>query len=380
MERKQLFNLVNQATSEVLGRTAILQEDLTNVVDVGTELFNANAVDNYVKELINAIGKIIFVARPYTGRVPSVLMDNWEFGSVVEKVTFEMAEATENESWQLENGASYDTNIFYKPKVSVKFFNKATTFEVPISITELQVKESFNNETQLNSFVSGIYTMIENSLMVKTDALVMRTINNFIGETIHEGNSVRDVKLLTMYNELNEGKEGFVELEMAQALRDLDFLKFASYTIKTYIDMMKDMSVLFNMGGKERHTPSDLLHVVLLSDFARASDVYLQSDTYHKELVALPRYEVVTHWQGVGTDLRLENKSRIDIKTSEGNEVNESGIIGVMFDRDALGISQYNRRVRSHYVEKAEFWNNWYKQDARYFNDFNENFVVFRLA
>lgn len=375
MKRKQLFELVNQATSEVLGRTAILKEDLTNVIDVGEELFNANAVDNYVKELINAIGKIIFVARPYTGRVPSVLMDNWEFGSVVEKVTFEMAEATENESWQLEHGASYDTNIFYKPKVSVKFFNKATTFEVPISITELQVKESFNNETQLNSFVSGIYTMIENSLMVKTDALVMRTINNFIGETIHEGNDVRDVKLLTMYEDLT-GES----LDINTALRDLDFLKFASYTIKTYIDMMKDMSVLFNMGGKERHTPSDLLHVVLLSDFARASDVYLQSDTYHKELVALPRYEVVTHWQGVGTDLKLENKSRIDIKTSEGNEVNENGIIGVMFDRDALGISQYNRRVRSHYVEKAEFWNNWYKQDARYFNDFNENFVVFRLA
>lgn len=380
MKRKQLYELVNQATSEVLGRTEILKEDLTNVVDVGTELFNANAVDNYVAKLINAIGKIIFVARPYTGRVPSVLMDNWEYGSVVEKVSFEMADAEENESWQLEHGTSYDTNIFYKPKVSVKFFNKATTFEVPISITELQIKESFNSETQLNSFVSGIYTSIENSLMVKTDALIMRTINNFIGETIHEGNSVRDVKLLTMYNELNAGVEGYVDLTLNDALRNLDFLKFASFTIKRYVDMLKDMSVLFNMGGKERHTPNDLLHVVLLSDFARATDIYLQSDTYHKELVALPKYEVITHWQGVGTDLKLENTSRIDIKTSEGNEVNENGIIGVMFDRDALGVSQYDRRVRTHYVEKAEFWNNWYKQDARYFNDFNENFVVFRLA
>ena len=130
MEVVQIRNLVNNATSEVLGQSDIVKEDLSNIVDVGTQIFNAEAVDRYVRSLVNQIGKIIFVSRPYRGGVPSVLMDAWEFGSVLEKITVDLPEASENESWELTDGASYDPNIFYKPKVSAKFFNKKVTFEV----------------------------------------------------------------------------------------------------------------------------------------------------------------------------------------------------------------------------------------------------------
>lgn len=375
MQVKQVYNLVNQATREVLGQEVVLQENLENVIDVGDAIFNANAVDNYVKALVNHIGRVVFVNRPYTGRVPSVLMSDWEFGSVLEKVTTRLPEASENESWELEDGTSYDENIFYAPKVEVKFFNKKTTFEVPISITEMQVKESFSNATQLDGFVSMIYTAVDNSLTLKVDSLIMRTINNFIGETIADGNAVRDVKLLTMFNEIHGGG-----LTLDGALQDLDFLKFASYTIKEYVDRMTNMSTLFNIGGQPRHTPRELMHIVMLSQFANASDVYLQSDTYHNELTKLPNYERVTHWQGTGTSYKLEDTSRINVVTSEGNNIEQNGIIGVIFDRDALGVNQFNKRVRSKYNNKAEFWNMWHKVDARYFNDFNENFVVFRIA
>lgn len=375
MQVKQVYNLVNQATREVLGQEIVLQENLENVVDVGEAIFNANAVDNYVKALVNHIGRVVFVNRPYTGRVPSVLMSDWEFGSVLEKVTAKLPDASENESWELEDGTSYDENIFYAPKVEVKFFNKKVTFEVPISITEMQVKESFSNATQLDGFVSMIYTAVDNSLTLKVDSLIMRTINNFIGETIADGNEVRDVKLLTMFNEIHGGG-----LSLEDALQDLDFLKFASYTIKEYVERLTNMSTLFNIGGQPRHTPRDLMHIVMLSQFANASDVYLQSDTYHNELTKLPNYERVTHWQGTGTSYKLEDTSKINVITSEGNNIEANGIIGVIFDREALGVNQFNKRVRSKYNNKAEFWNMWHKCDARYFNDFNENFVVFRIA
>lgn len=378
MQVKQVYDLVNQATREVLGEEVILQENLENVIDVGDAIFNANAVDNYVKALVNHIGKVVFVNRPYTGRVPSVLMNDWEFGSVLEKVTTRLPDASENESWELEDGTSYDENIFYAPKVEVKFFNKKTTFEVPISITEMQVKESFSNAVQLDGFVSMIYTAVDNSLTLKVDSLIMRTINNFIGETINDGNAVRDVKLLTLYNA--KLPSGATPLTLETALQDLEFLKFASYTIKNYVDRLTNMSTLFNIGGQPRHTPRDLMHIVMLSEFANASDVYLQSDTYHNELTKLPNYERVTHWQGTGTGYALTDISKINVVTSEGNSVEQEGIIGVIFDRDALGVNQFNKRVRSKYNNKAEFWNMWHKCDARYFNDFNENFVVFRLA
>lgn len=384
MDVKQVYELVNQTTSEILGKTDVLKEDLTNVVDVGTEVFNANAFDKYVKSLVNHIGKVIFVNRKYRGGVPSVLMDGWEFGSVLEKVQMDMIDAQENESWELEDGASYDVNIFYQPKVSVKFFNKMVTFEIPVSITEKQVKQSFTNATQLNAFVSMIYNAVDNSMTLKFESLIMRTINNAIGETLYSEyptgdyttkSGVRAVNLLKLYNE-----QSGQALTTDKALATPEFLRFASYTMSIYIDRLSKMSTRFNVGGKERFTPRDDLHVVLLSDFASGSDVYLQSDTYHKELVALPRYERVPYWQGSGESYTLNDISKINIKTSENHDINATGILGVMFDRNALGVCNLDRRTTTNYNAKAEFFNNWYKFDAQYFNDLNENFVVFFIA
>lgn len=381
MEVKQIYSLVNDITKEVLGKENLINEDLSNVVDLGTELFNSNAVDAYVKSLVNHIGRVIFVNRSYRGSAPSVLMDGWEYGSVLEKIQADMPEATENETWELEDGTSYDPNIFYQPKVSAKFFNKKTTFEVPSSFTDRQVKQSFSNAGQLNAFMSLIYNSVDKSMTVKTDSLIMRTIDNMIGETIHAdygsgavnaSSHVRAINLLYLYNQLNG-----TDLTFSKCFSDINFLKFASYTISLYLDRIGKMSVLFNVGGKERFTPRDMLHLILHTDFARASDIYLQSDTYHNELVALPNYERVPYWQGTGTSYSLIDTTKIDVTTSGGNQVSVSGIIGVMFDRDALGVCNMNRRVTTNYNPKAEFYSNWYKFDCQYFNDLNENMIVF---
>lgn len=375
MDVKQIYNLVNDATSEVLGE-ALLQEDLGNLVDVGDAVFNANAYDKYVKSLVNHIGKVVFVNRKYSGGVPSVLMDGWEYGSVMEKIATEMPQATVNESWELVDGASYDPNIFHAPKVEAKFFNSKVTFEVELSITENQVKQSFSNATQLNAFVSMLYNSVDKSLTVKTEALIMRTINNFIGETIHNGVATRAVNLLTMYN--NQFGQ---TLTADKAIFDLGFQKFATYIIAVYKDRISKMSTLFNIGGKERFTTKDYLHIVMLSDFYEASSTYLQADTYHKELVALPNgIETVPYWQGSGATYSFRDISSVIIKTSSGDNVTRSGILCVMFDRDALGVCNVDRRVTTNYNPKAEFYNNFYKFDAMYFNDFNENFVVFYVG
>lgn len=386
MDVKQIYSLMNDVTKEVLGNTTVIAEDLTNVVDLGDQVFNANALDNYVKTLVNHIGKVIFVNRAYRGGVPSVLMDGWEFGSVLEKVQMDMPEATENESWELTDGASYDPNIFYQPKVSAKFFNKRVTFEVPISITEKQVKESFSSATQLNAFLSMIYNAVDKAMTVKMDALIMRTINNMSAETIYDeypsalysaSSGVRAVNLLKLYNdEMNPG----TPLTTTTCWGDPEFYRFATLKMGLYIDRLSKISTLFNVGGKERFTPKDLLHFVLLNDFAKGAEVYLQSDTFHNELTKLPKYETVPYWQGSGTTYAVADTSEINVVTSGGHTVNVSGIIGVMFDRDALGVCNVDRRTTTNYNAKAEFFNNWYKFDAQYFNDLNENFIVFFIA
>lgn len=389
MEVKQIYTLINNVSGEVLGKTTIVQEDLTGVVDLGTEVFNANAVDNYVKSLVNHIGKVVFVNRPYSGKVPSVLMDAWEFGSVLEKISADIPAATENDTWDLTDGETYSQDTFHKPTVTAKFFNSKVTFEVPVSITERQVKESFSSAEQLNGFLSMIYSAVEKSMTIKADALIMRTINNMVAETLKadkkafggasvnyaSASTVRCVNLLKLYND-NKG----TTLTAAKAITDPEFIRFASYQMGLYADRMQTVSTLFNVGAKERFTPVDMLHTVLLSDFAKAAQAYLYSDTYNKEQVLLPNAETVPSWQASGKNYDFASVSTINVKSASGEAVNVSGVLGVMFDRDALGVCNLDRRVTTTYNAKAEFFNNYFKFDAGYFNDTNENFVVFFVA
>lgn len=384
MEVKQIYTLMNTVTGEILGNSALVNEDLSNIVDVGTAIFNASAIDNYVKSLVNHIGRVIFVNRPYSGNVPSVLMDGWEYGSVLEKISAELPDATENESWELTDKTSYDPNVFYKPTISAKFFNKRVTFEIPMSFTERQVKESFSNAEQLNGFLSMIYNAVDKSMTVKIDALVMRTINNMIGETAvadfadgnyNSGSGVKAVNLLYLYNQ----RYG-TTLTAEKAITEPEFIRFASYEMGVYMSRMSKISNLFNIGGKDRFTPSDMLHVVLLADFKKAANVFLQSDVFHDSFTELPNADVVPYWQGSGNSYAFNDISALNIKTASGSNVTISGILGVMFDRDALGVTNLDRRVTTNYNPKAEFYNNWYKFDAGYFNDTNENFVVFFVA
>ena len=379
MKVTQLKDIVNGATSEVLGKTDVVNDDLSNLVDVGNEIFDTDNVDNYVKKLIDRIGQVIFVNRLYAGGVPSVLMDSWEYGSVVEKISADMPEADENDSWNLQNGQTYSQDTFYQPKVSAKFFNSKVTFDVKLSFTTEQVKESFSNVNELNGFISMLETGVKNSMTVKLDSLIMRTINNMTGQILNNANGLQKVNLLAEYNAAS-GQN----LTANKALMDKDFLKFASLTIKKYQARITKMSTLFNAGGKARFTTTDNLHTVLLSDFADSAEVYLMSDTYHNDTVSLPNHETVPYWQGSGKSYAFNDISKIDVKIDAGNKtpkaVTQTGILGVMFDTNALGVSNLNQRTTTSYNARAEFYTNYYKMDAGYFNDLNENFVVFYIA
>lgn len=389
MKVTQVYEILNTITTEMLGESIIVNEDLSNVVDVGKAFANLeNGYDNYVRKLHDHIGKMVFVDRVYSGRAPSVLMDGWEFGSILEKVRTELPEAMENESWELEDGTSYDPNIFYKPSVTAKFFNSKVTFEIPISITEKQVKSSFSNATQLNAFYSMIQTAITNSMTVKLDGLIMRTINAGIAETIYaeytggagtydDASGVRAVNLLYLYNQTLD-----TPITASEAITDAGFIRFASYTIKNYIGYLKDMSTLFNIGGTEKFTPEDRMKIVMLNQFKNSSEVYLYDGIgqFNTEGIRFPQVDGVSYWQGSGTDLAFTSVSAINVKTPSGHDVSVTGVLACIFDRDALGVANIDRRVTTNYNAKAEFWNEWHKYDAGYFLDLDENFVVFFVA
>lgn len=401
MKIEQVHTLLNTVLQETLGETAVQVEDLQNVVALGTAYENIlanDAYDKYVGKLINHIGRVVFVDRVYNGGAPDVMMDGWEFGSIKEKISCGLPESKENPTWNLKDGQSYDQNVFHAPPaVKAKFFNSMTTFQVDISITKLQVKQSFSNAVQLNAFYSMIENKIRMRLTMDYDNLIMRTINNFIGAAIYSsfkskdetvisaGTKPRAINLLYLYKLIHPTADVTAE----NCIYDKDFLRFASGHISEVCDRLKKPSKLFNAGDEARFTPEKLQKLVLLSKFERNCHSYLYGDTFHDDEVRLPKAETVVFWQGSGTDFDFGSISDIDVNIKDvfnsqptvgGIEIHTAGVLGVLFDREALGVCNKENRVTSNYNALAEFTNYYYKSDAEYFNDYDENFVVFYVA
>lgn len=377
MKVTQIKNLVNSSLKELNGSSLLLKEDLSNVVDVGTEIFDTDNVDNFVKKLIDRVGSTVFNTRIYQGSAPSVLMTSWEFGSVLEKVDSELPDVEENESWSLENGKDYSPNIFYQPKVSAKFFNSKVTFDIPISFTRMQVKSAFNSASELNGFLSMLMNGVQNAMTVHLDGLIMKTINNMTATVLNGKKGLQVVNLLDGYNATATTK-----LTEQNALQNADFIKYANLVINTYRDRISKLSTLFNQGGKSKFTPLANQHLVILSDLASASKVYLESETLHDDNVKINNYDTVPYWQGSGTKYSFDDVSSIDVAIKDGKstkEIKASGILGVLFDTNAVGVTCQNQRVTTNYNPRAEFYTNFTKFDAGYYNDLNENFIVFTV-
>lgn len=385
MQVSQIFKIVNDALKQTDGNLPLLQEDLSNIIDVGNSIFNANSFDNYVKKLVDRIGKVVFVSRPYSGLAPSIYMDSVIWGSVTQKISSAVPEAVENESYELVNGATYDPNQVNLPDVYVKFFSKYVTFEVDRTITEKQLRSAFTGVAELDGFISMIFNEISKAFTIAIDNLIMRTINSAIADTLYKdynsgteftgASHTRAVNLLCLYNQRYS-----TTLTAAQAVTTPEFVRFASYYMALYSDRLSRVSTLFNVGETQKFTPKEEQHFILLSEFARSADVFLQSDVYHNELTAITKYEVVPYWQGSGVDYAFDSTSAINVISGSGNTVTASGILGVMFDRYALGVTNIEQWVNTQYNAKADFVNYFYKYKAGYFNDLNENFVVFFVA
>lgn len=376
---------------QVTGEAMVVNEDLSNIVDVGkavldyTGASNAN-YDSFVRSLIDHVGRVMLVDRVYASQAPNILMDSWDYGSILEKVRCEAPEARDNATWDLFNypydgGAAYpDPFELSKPSVTAKFFNSKATYEVPITIVDTQLREAFQSAEQLSSFVAMIENRIRMKMTLCNDALVMATINNLIGQKAARG---RIINLLALYNA--GPNAGGTPLTAANALTDKEFLRFASKTIAQYRKYLATASVLYNEGEYLTFTPSDRIKFIANTEFSKSLDAYLYSDTYHDEFVKLPGYEEIAFWQGTGTtnDNRLNIDVTVDLSEVTGltkAEIANAGVLAVMFDRDAAAVCNQNYRVTSIYNPRGEYFNYFYKWDAMYMNDILENCVVFTIA
>lgn len=385
MKVTQIAEIMNDVTAQILGTDAVDNVDASSIVDAGRNALNSTDVENYTRVLMDRIGKTIFVNRPYAGSAPSVVMDGTLFGSIIQKISTDIPDAEDNPTWNLVDGQTYNQDIFTAPVVSQKLWNSKRTLQVKRSTVDTQLYSAFDGIEQLNAFISMIVNYAETSLTVKLDGVIRATIAAMIGDTLYNaynsGNTftgvgnTRAVNLLARYNAANG-----MTLTAQQAITNPEFIRYAAYQIGLFKKRMGDVSRLFNIGGTAKFTPNDRLHTVFLSEFWNAAEVYLQSDTFHDNLVRFPRAEEVSFWQGSGTGYDFASTSSIEIKTPGNHTVTASGILAVLFDRDALGVANMKRYTTTHYNASAEFLNTWFKMDVTPWMDANENFIVFFAA
>lgn len=393
MKVTQIADVLNYAIEkEVVGEIGLVEEDLGNIVDVGKEVttsLTANGnTNNFVSTIIDRVGKVKYVDRTYATQAPNILKDSFEFGSILMKVRAEVPDFQENSSWKLgalnglgiKDAQELDPFVISAPTATQKVYNSKVTYEAPITISELMLKQAFTSASEMGRFIAMIENRIQLKMTLSTDALIMRTINNLIGLKIGGGNNVVD-----LLGEYNSALDQADQLTAAEALRSTDFLRFATKTIALYKDYLKTASVKYNDSDSYiTFTPSDRLKFVALSEFAKDMETYLYADTYHNEFVKMDGYSTVPYWQSQGdSDDDFAIRSSIAVSCTDGTNtynVAQSGIVAVMFDEEAAAVVNENYRITSQYNPRGEYTNYFYKWDAGYMNDTYENCVVFVVS
>ena len=374
----QIYQLVNDAAKEALGSKAIAVKDTTSLASLGDQVLSSDENrDLYLGKLCDRIGRTAVAIRAYSAQNRNIKRDEIDWGLFYQKISYKKHDAVENPEWDFTKQANpFDV----KPQTEVvqKLFAVMGTWSYEDVIPDTQLFTAFTSASAMGAFIAGIYTNIDNSLALDEEDLANLAVNTYMAGAISSGSAVRARDLRKEYNAAHG-----TSLDRAHALVNPDFLKFASREIKTVVGNMKKMTTIYNGEGIPRHTPEDKMVVEVLGQFASAQATYLESDTYHKELVALPRYEEVAYWQAPGTSFAFDDVSKIDVKNAKinsGAEVVRDGIVAFVHDYDAVASFINKPRRSSIYNPRAERTNIFYKATKGYGVDLSENGVVFYLS
>lgn len=374
---KQIYSIVNDVAKMTYGESAVAVVDTASFISLGDKVLNsATDTELFTNKLVDRIGKTVFSVRRYEGMSGGVVRHPFEFGCILQKIYVDLPEAKQNNAWEIGKGdytPSYAPVI--KPSVKQKLFDKISTWEIDVTIPDFMLRTAFTNETAMATFIDAIFVALDNMMIVALDNNADLTRASFIARKLHGGKPCGAINLLKEYNTLT--KAG---LTVEGALRNTEFLKWASMQINLWVNRMVKMSSLFNEEGYRRHTPKENLVVNVLQDFASATNTFLQSDTFHNELTKLPNYETVPYWIGSGTSYDFNSTSLVNVKLSNTVTVNQTGVIAVAYDFEALGVTMKERRTTTERNNKDEYTNYYNKANIGYFNDMSENGIVFYLA
>jgi len=373
MTVNQIYQLLNDTANQCYGSNAVATLDLENMLALRDTVFGSDT-EQFLNVLVDRIGKTVIRTLDFTSTFPNFIMSDFEFGAVLQKLSVAPFSAVQADNWEIGQGG-FNSNLYKidKPTVYQDFFKTANTWEIDVTIPDVMFKQAFISAENMDAFITAIFDTISTSLNIQLENETRLAILGFIGEKINASNGVVD--LLSLYNLTASTPITTADSAMVSK----DFLRFAGKTMRNYISYMRKPSVLYNVPGRVRATSRDNMHCMILTEFASACETYLDSDTFHDDLVKLPYYTEVEYWQGTGaTAPNFADCSSIDVEIpSDGTKVTTSGIVGVFCDREAIGTGLFDRFSAVDRANRFRMSNYTEGVTIQTFVDTSENGVIF---
>ena len=370
MAVKQIYDIVNSVNSQTMGVKDLTVVDEQGLISLGQTVLTTNGIaDTWLNSLAQRIGKTIISFREYKSKYSDMVLDSMQWGNIVQKIKVSMPLATEDASYSLVNGKSVDMYKVANPKVTQSFFTNETPYQFYVTVKRTQLEEAFTSEGAMNGFIGAIYGEVQNAIELSLEGLARNCINNFIAERFASGKSY--FNLLKMYND-----ETNKALTVNTCLHDKEFLAYCVSRINLISKYMENMTQIYNDGTQKRHTPKSLQHLRVLEDFESRLETVVQYQAFRDGYVKLNNYHTTSFWQSI------KKPDAINITTaSNGTSLKQSGIMAVLYDRDALGLYKKDSwNSTTPFNSAGGYYNTYYHHKELYFNDLSENFVVFYLA
>lgn len=379
MKINQVYSTVNSIAKQMWGQNALTVVDARDIISMGkTVLSSETERDNFLSILADRIGTTILRTLDLELDFPNLLRHSYEWGAIISKINIQPFEAKQQKAW-LVGADSFIPNQFDidKPTVTQTFFKDANAFEFDVTIPDTMLKTAFISAEEFGAFIDGIMASISDSMVMALNNMSYIAIDNFIAEKLKAGNGV--VNVLTAYN--TQASTSYTTL--TEALDDKEFYRYLGMTIRNIIKYMAKPSKLYNTGGMVRATARDNMHVILSSDIMSGFTSYLSADTFHDELVAINGYAEFVTLQATGVSgiPTIAGNTQINVIPASNAEnddtaVTAKGIIGIICDREAIGIGYDDLFNATDRNNRNRYTNYTYGCTRQWFNDLSENGVV----
>ena len=370
MDTTNIYSVVNSVTAQSMGG-ALAAYDAEGLISLGNAILSSTTnTEGWLNALLQRIGRTVISTRSYRNKLGDLVIDSFRYGALLQKISFGLPSAETDQMYDIEDGDSVDMYKVSKPAVTQKLFYTRAPYQFHISTQYPLLEEAFLSEEAMAAFIGGCMNSVRNMLELSAEDLGRATISNMIAELSDK--TTRVVNLVTLYN---TAANPAADLTAATAVFDPDFLRFAIRTINTYSKKFTDMGKIYNDGTVPRFTPFEEQKLYLITDFDESIRTVVQYSAFNEEMVRINAFNTLNFWQTPTGPMSINVE-----RASDGTAKNLTNIVGIMFDRDALGTYRKDERVFTTPLNAAgAYYNTYWHLKELWFNDLSENAVYFTL-